>query len=209
MQDRTKLYILAGAFSILLYLTGVFSGLFIEKSMTDYTERKVKSLQRRIENLQLEYAYLSIIGRDLSCGSLANLVNENTKKVWELGRELERGREFEDLRRDYALLSIKAWILNKYLEKRCNGNISVILYFYSVPCEECIQQGYILDRIREKFNNSVLIFVLNVDLDEPIVNTLKTTYSIRETPSIVINEETYSGLIQEENLTEIIRNSLR
>jgi len=123
-----------------------------------------------------------------------------------LGKELnENNPKFNELKRNYALLSIKAWILNNYVKERCKGNATVILYFYSVPCDECIQQGRILDKLREeKFNEKMLIFVLNADLDEPIVNTLKTAYSIKKTPSLVIGEKTYSGLIDEENLTGII-----
>ncbi|MEM2918781.1 MAG: hypothetical protein QXY62_04715 [Candidatus Altiarchaeota archaeon] len=219
-----KVYIVAAVLSIFFYLIGLFSGLFIERSIFSYTEDKIgilqkeirqsdeiySSLNRRLLSLQLEHAYLSIIGKDLQCSSLSTLVQDTTKKVWELGKELnEKNPKFDELRRDYALLSIRAWILNNYVKEKCRNNVTIILYFYSVPCEDCIKQGEILDKLREeKFKDKILIFVLNSDLDEPIVNTLKTAYSIKKTPSLVIGEKTYSNLISEENLTKIISGEL-
>ncbi len=178
--------------------------------MTEFTEARVKTLQRELENLQLEYAYLSIMGKDLPCGSLSSLVHETNQKVWDLGKELnENDPKFEEVRRDYALLSTKAWILNNYVKEKCRDDFVVVLYFYSVPCKECTEQGKILDEIRdEKFKEQMLIFVLNADLDEAIVNTLKTAYSIEKTPSLVIGEKTYFGLMSEEKLTEIISQEL-
>lgn len=209
MQQK-RIYLIAALLSLLFYIVGVMSGLFIEKSMTDYTEEKVKSLQRSMENLQLEYAYLSIIGKDLSCDSLSLIVSENTKKVRGLGKELETDREdFEDLRRDYALLSTKAWILTRYMKDKCVDDMVVVLYFYSVPCQECIEQGHILDELRERyFQNKLFIFVLNANLDEPIVNVLKSTHHISSTPALVIENKTYNGLIAEERLRGIISEAL-
>ncbi len=210
-MERGKIYLIAAIFSLLFYFFGIISGLFIERSMTDLMEEKVKSLQRELENLQLEYAYLSIIGKDMPCDSLSSLVHETNQKVRNLGGRLnEKEPKFEELRRDYALLSIKAWILNNYVKEKCKDDFVVVLYFYSVPCNDCIKQGKILDELRDKkFNERLLVFVLNADLNEPIVNTLKTVYQIRKTPSLVIGEETYSGLVNEENLTEILSKRLR
>jgi len=208
MKQR-NIYLAAAFFSLLLYLLGVFSGLFIEKSMADYTKEQVYSLQRRLENLQLEYAYLSIIGEELSCEQLTSLVGASTQEVWELGKELDdKDPKFEELKRDYALLSTKAWILNSYVKKHCDADVVVLLYFYSVPCEDCIQQGYILDELRSEYKNRLLVFVLNSDLDEPIVKTLKVAYRVEQTPAIVVDEKTYSGLTEKTKLKEVIDQKL-
>lgn len=209
-MKRKKLYLIAGIFSLFFYFLGIMSGLFVEQSLTQFTESEVNRLQRRMQNLQLEYAYLSIVGKDLSCSSLASLTRETTRKVRELGKKLEEENpDSKDLRREYAFLSTKAWILNSHLKEKCKGKV-VVLYFYSVPCQNCIKQGNILDKVREeKFKQELSVFVLNSDLDEPIVNTLKTAYSIKKTPSLVIGDQTYSGLVKEENLTEIISKELK
>ena len=104
MQEK-RIYLIAAFLSFLFYTIGIMSGLFIEKSMTDYTKSEVKSLQRRIENLQLEYAFLSIIGEDLSCDSLSPLVSETTTKVRDLGKELEAEKEGFVVDREFTVES--------------------------------------------------------------------------------------------------------
>jgi len=220
---------MAAVFSILFYMIGVLSGLFIEKSSATYTEEKVstlqneekaralqneqrvQSLQRQQENLQLEYAYLSMVGQNLSCDSLSILVSETTDKVRLLGKELENKTEAtEDIRSEYALLSTKAWILNSYVRDRCRKDFVVLLYLYSVPCDDCIAQGHIIDTVRERyFQDKLVVFVLNSDVDEPIVSTLKKVNKISKTPAIVIGDKTFEGLITEEKLKEIVDKELR
>ena len=205
-MKQSKIYLAAAALSILFYLMGLFSGLLIERSSMDYTEEKAKSLQRRMENLQLEYAYLSIAGQNLSCDSLSVLVSETTEKVRVLGKKLEtKSGDNEDTLREYVFLSTKAWLFNNYIKERCSRDTVVILYFYSVPCDECIEQGHILDKVREKYpQDKFIVFVVNADIDEPIVNTLKKVNNISKTPAIVIGDKTYEGLVSEERLGEII-----
>jgi len=90
------------------------------------------------------------------------------------------------------------------LKEKCYLNDHVILYFYSVPCEKCIKQGNILDQLRENKVKNMKVFVLDVNVDEPIVQTLKKTYNITATPAIIINEKKYEGLIQQEELEKLI-----
>ena len=114
-----------------------------------------------------------------------------------------------ELEKDYSLLSVRAWILNSYVTEKCVEDKVVILYFYSVPCSDCIKQGNILDDLREKkFKDRLRVFVLNYDSDEEIVKVLKKTYNITETPSIVIGNSTYVGLMERDKLSDIILKSL-
>jgi len=210
--DVKKAYIVAAIMSILLYSLGILTGFFVQKSTVDYTEERIDSLQRRVENLQLEYVYLNTLGERLSCDSTSILVDDATKEVWSIGRELvsldrssQKTKKFESLKRDYSLLSVRAWILNTYLNDKCKKNTAIVLYFYSVPCDECIEQGHILDALRENyFKENLTIFVLDSNIDEAIVQTLKKTYNINKTPAIVIGNSTYLGLIEKDRLQETI-----
>jgi thiol-disulfide isomerase/thioredoxin len=207
---QKQVYLAAAGLSLLFYLIGVLSGLFIEKSSISYTEEQTSSLQRQMENMQLEYAYLSIIGQNISCDSLSLLVSETTSKARTLGQQLEKkGQDDEENRREYAFLSTKAWILNSYMKEKCRNDVVVLLYFYSVPCDECIEQGHILDDLGARyFKDKLIVFVLNSDIDEPIVSTLKKTNKVSKTPAIVIGDQTYEGLVSEDRLKDIISGEL-
>lgn len=226
---QQRAYMVAAGLSILFFLMGMLSGLLMERSSVSHTEQRLndiraaeqlkaaaeeeraKSLLRQMENMQLEYAYLSIIGQNISCDALSLLVSETTSKARALGQQLEnKSADDEDARREYAFLSTKAWILNSYLKEKCRKDAIVLLYFYSVPCDECIEQGHILDDLgANHFKDNLIVFVLNSDIDEPIVNTLKKANNISRTPAIVIGGRTYEGFVSGEDLKKIIGAELK
>ncbi len=217
-MKQSRIYLIAALLSLVFYLIGVMSGLFIQKSMTEYTEEQVKLLQRRVENVQLEYAYLNTMGSELNCDFLSLLLDDTTREVWNIRNDLVKledkqentvSERYQNLKRDYALLSTRAWILNSYVKNRCTEDVVVILYFYSVPCPNCVKQGNILDEVREEFQNKMRIFVLDTNLDEPIVQTLRKTYNTTITPSLIIENSTYSGLIEKDKLRTIISEKLK
>jgi len=209
-------YIVAGVMSLIIYLSGIFTGFYIQKSTIEYTEQRIQLLQRRLENVQLEYMYLSTMGKDVSCNLLSVLVDETNKELWDIGKQLvslentkEDSERISELTSEYSLLSVRAWILNSYTTERCEENKVVILYFYSVPCSECIQQGRILDELREKtFKDKMRVFVLNTNSNEAIVQDLVKTYDIVKTPSLVVGNSTYIGLVDKDELKNIITTSL-
>jgi thiol-disulfide isomerase/thioredoxin len=202
--------------SLVIYLSGIFTGFYIQKSTIEYTEKRIFSLQKRLENIQLEYMYLSTMGKDVSCNLLSVLVDETNVELWEIGKQLvylENSREdperISELTSEYSLLSVRAWILNSYVNQRCEDEKVVILYFYSVPCQECARQGEVLDQLRDElFKDEMRVFVLNINLEESIVQDLVKTYNISKTPSLVIGNSTYEGLVERDILKTIIESSL-
>lgn len=202
--------------SLIIYLSGIFTGFYIQKSTIEYTEQRIQLLQRGLENVQLEYMYLSTMGKDVSCNLLSVLVDETNKELWDIGKQLvslentkEDSERISELTSEYSLLSVRAWILNSYTTERCEENKVVILYFYSVPCPECIQQGRILDELREKtFKDKMRVFVLNTNSNEAIVQDLVKTYDIVKTPSLVVGNSTYIGFVDKDELKNIITTSL-
>lgn len=214
-RDLKKAYIFAAIMSIVLYSVGIFTGLYIQKSTISITEKRIETLQRRVESAQLEYVYISTLGDRINCDAISTLVDDTTKDVRNIGRELTNlenkekiGDKFDTLKRDYAILSTRGWILNSYIEGRCNKNIVPLLYFYSIPCQECEQQGHILDLLGNEFKDKLLVFVLDVNVEEPIVNTLEKSYNVKATPSIVIGNTTYQGLQTEDLLKGVILKQL-
>lgn len=212
-----KAYVFAAVLSIVLYSIGVFTGIFIQKSTETAIIKRIESLERSIENTQLEYFYINSLGDKLSCDSFSLLVDETTKNVWNIGQELvdiekqEENRErIIDLKKEYSLLSIRAWILNNYLKEKCDVDNIIILYFYSIPCSDCIKQGFVLDDLRESvFKDKMKVFVLDIDVDEPMIQVLKKSYNVTETPSIVIGDNVYSGLVEKDKLTSLLQKSIK
>ena len=202
-----KAYIFAAILSLVLYSIGIITGIFIQKQSQNSIDIKLEQIQRSIENTQLEYLYINSLGDKINCDSLKILVDETTKNVWYIGDELVKlesnnmNEKFIQLKKEYSLLSIRAWILNNYFKNKCKSDDKIILYFYSIPCNECILQGKILDDLREnELKNKIKVFVLDINVDEPMVDLVKKTYHVNTTPSIVIENKTFSGLIEKKQI---------
>ncbi|MBS3052112.1 MAG: hypothetical protein J4428_01935 [Candidatus Aenigmarchaeota archaeon] len=213
-----KAYIFAAVLSLVLYLAGIFTGFVVQNSTLKYTEKKVASLQRRVENLQLEYIYLSTSNDKFNCKFLSALLDDTSKDMWLIRDELvklesnpknENSYNYQELKREYSLVSTRAWILNSVTKEKCDESVVVVLYFYSVPCERCLEQGNILDELKSTvFDSKLRVFVLDIGVDEPIVKTLKSTYLITETPSLVVGNQTLQGFVNKDMLRDLIYSKL-
>ncbi|HDN83033.1 MAG TPA: hypothetical protein ENG50_01570 [Candidatus Altiarchaeales archaeon] len=189
--------------SLFFYFTGIVSGILIFKYLTEESEKKIKERQ-------VEYSYISMIWNSLDCNALERLKVETVRDVRNIGKEivnLEREGKVNDDRyknlvNEYTTLSIKAWILSKTLKQRCGKNLKTILYFYSVPCKKCELQGYEIEKFMEEYNDSIDVFVINVNVTDPLVKMLKSIYKIEKTPTIVIENKSYD-FITYENLSKL------
>ncbi|MCX8179093.1 MAG: hypothetical protein N3D75_04685 [Candidatus Aenigmarchaeota archaeon] len=206
-----KAYVFAAILSLVLYSIGIITGIYIQKQSQNSVEVRLEQIQRSIENTQLEYLYISSLGDKISCDSLKILVDETTKNVWKIGDELVKlenenmNQKFVELKKEYSLLSIRAWILNNYFKGKCNSDDKIILYFYSIPCDQCILQGKILDDLREnELKDRLKIFVLDINVDEPMVDLVKKTYNISSTPSIIAENKTFYGFVEKNKLLSSI-----
>jgi len=202
--------------SLILYLSGIYTGFYIQQSTIQYTEERIQNLERRLENVQLEYMYLSTMGKDVTCNFLSVLVDQANREVWDIGKQLVSlenikadSEKVSELTSEYSLLSIRAWILNTFVTEKCDEDKVVILYFYSVPCTDCIQQGNVLDDLRDNyFVDKLRIFVLNTNSKESISQDLIKTYGIEKTPSLVISNTTYMGFVGRGKLIDVINATL-
>ena len=212
MKTSKSVYAIAIVISIVFYLSGLFTGVFFQKSTLQITEEKLNEVQRRLENVQLEYTYLNVMGNTLGCNFLGVLEQQTSNYLYLIRKELadfenknDKTQDFLDLKKDYTLASARAWLLNSYIGQQCGRNDVVILYLYSVPCDLCVEQGKIIDDIRAELSNTSLnVFVLDVNIGEPIVNVIKDAYNVSTTPYLVIGNSTYRGLVEKQELIKII-----
>ncbi len=103
--------------------------------------------------------------------------------------------EIDTLKKQYTLLEIRDFLLNKRTAERCNQTFTSIFYFYGTKdsCTDCVKQGYILDAIKQKFPD-VRIYAFDYNLDLDSVRALKASFGVVEPlPALVINGVTYQG----------------
>ncbi len=168
-RRRTGIIVFAVILSIVLYLAGVFSGLYANKIFTEETKNNIFLFREEtkqdldlIENylsfidddlksLQLEQTFIESLTEKEKCEFSRISINELIKQFkfyWDrLPSRLEEyeknneklPEEYLLLKEQYAHLSIRTWILAKNLQSKCNIDLIHGLYFYSADCKDCVK----------------------------------------------------------------------
>jgi len=161
-------------------------------------------------NAELQYALLS----ENPC--LALNFKPLNNELFELGNKLtymeeqqgKKNQQVLSLKKYYSILEARHWLFIKKASQECNTNATPILYFYSnePDCKNCETQGFVFSYVK-KVMPDILVYSFDVNLDSSAIYTLKINYNVTTTPSFVINEKTYSGYKDSEELIAILSNN--
>ena len=211
--------------SIVLYFAGVFSGLYANKLVKESTSKDIFDfkketskdlellktyidfLDNNLKDMQLEQTFIETLNKDQMCNfskisfnelftQLSYYWSKLPYRIEEYERYNKLSQDYNLLKKEYAHVSIRTWILarNQYLE--CNTNLVHGLYFYSADCEECVKQGEQLDVLGNKIKQQgkeMIMFPIDFYMKEPIVENLKKYYGITSVPAIIINDNVMQG----------------
>lgn len=209
-------YILAGFITLLIFSLGLTLGMIVDGMRLSDSEQSNKAQEINYQSLQLQFAYLSSLADgNASCPTLKVALD---KSVSELGESLGSFEDFKEgtrinqadyelLGRKYLLDNIKYWFFAEKSRDLCHLNLVTVLYFYSSKdCKVCPDQGVLLTYFKKIFDERLLVFPMNVDLEgnEALVKILRTRYNITSYPSIVIQEKTYPGVVDKQELSKLI-----
>ena len=209
-------YILAGFITLLIFSLGLSLGMIVDNMRLSTSEQTNKAQETNYQSLQLQFLYLSTLpNASDSCPTLKVALD---KSVAELGESLDRFEEFKKetrlnkdeydlIGRKYLLDNIKYWFFAEKTKDLCDLNLVSVLYFYSSDkCTVCPDQGVLLTYFKKIFDERLLVFPINVDMEknEPFINILRTRYNITTYPSIVVKEKTYEGVVQKQDLSQLI-----
>jgi len=214
MKLITKVYLIAALLSLILFLSGIWLGFFLSKTTLLPIEKEISSLENQLETIREEYFLLGIKGKE-GCMLLRTLSQDLAQKLNNISSQFkileergEHGQLFEDLKKEYVLLSLKAWILNSNIREYCNQSIVASLYFYSFPCNECGAQEIILEKLKNKYYGDFLVYGIDCSVDSPVVEALKKSYGVKKVPSLLIGGELIEGYRNFTYLDKLIANNL-
>lgn len=212
-------YLLALIFSILILSLGFTLGIIIDSARVSWAERAAAAQETEYQSLQLQYAIISSLQADpTKCAVLHTALQ---KSIEELGESLERIEEYRQnsrinddwyslWQRRYILDNLKYWYLADKTREDCKIDIVTLLYFFSTKdCDICPNQGVILTYFKKKYDEKLLVFPIDIDLEkeEPVVGLIRARFNITEYPTIVIADVTHSGVIPKDDLGKLICNS--
>jgi len=214
LKNLKIVYAVAGVLSLTLFVGGFVTGYYLQTTTLNLVEGDISSIRSDLGKIQDEYILFSLGGNE-SCKVLPGLSNDIASRLRSVADELVRlensgqtGKTFSDLKKDYASLSVRDWILKSNIKDNCQEDIVPILYYYSIPCPDCIEQGNILENLTDTYKHKIVVFVLDSGLDIPLVQTLVKSHNITKTPAIVIGSDIYQGIIERDELNKIICKNL-
>ncbi len=217
-MDKNR-YILAGILTILIFSLGLLLGIILDLSRARWAENVLTSQEINFNSISLQYQLIDLFSKNNksidSCKAIQPLL---TDAVINLNKALAKFMDYKEnaridpdkediIERQYLLANIRYWLLIKRYKEECNNSdVVTILYFFSNDCRDCPDQGVILTYYKKLYENKLLVFPINVDLekDEPLITSLRMYYNISSYPTIVIGDKAYRGVVDKEALGFLI-----
>lgn len=215
----TDKYIASGIITLLIFSLGLTLGFILEDHRYNLIEEINREQEVNYLSLQLQYLYLNTFINYNNCPILSTTLKETIEDLsnslsevvaYEEEKEIADEKKTITLRR-YTLDNLRYWLLARESKIKCNLNIVPILYFYATECPSCPNQGTILSYFKNVFGEQVLVFPINLDLraHEPMVEITMSQFKISKYPTLVIDNKKYEGVVQKEQLQQIICSSLK
>ncbi len=213
-QISKKKFLIAFVLTSLIFLIGLLVGYTLTIGRTSYLEDIAYKQKLDYESLQLQSLYLDLSASSTSCSIFNQILETSLNDVAsaqakaELYMQESGEKNYVELKRNYLLAQIRYWLLDKKIKENCKPEHVSLLYFYSsVDCTNCGAQATILDYLKEKLKDRLLVFSLDSDFGaEPMVEIIKQTYNITKIPTIVLGDTVYDKLVSKNKLIEDICN---
>ncbi|MEM2131062.1 MAG: hypothetical protein QXR96_00930 [Candidatus Woesearchaeota archaeon] len=194
------------AITTLIFISGILIGNFFTNKKIDKIIMFENNIKNNFEATEIQYLLLT----QEPCNTDTILI---TKELEEIGSKITYmenmlgfdNNEVMDLKNSYSLIQLKHYLLLKKIDKECNEKFNFILYFYSNKgdCPKCEQQGFILDYIKKKYNNT-MIYAFDINNDNNALKTIKNKYKIEKTPGLIINENVFQKFLETEEIEDLL-----
>lgn len=208
--------IFAAVITAIIFLLGLALGIIVDLERLSALQEDNTAQELNYNSLQLQYLYLGNLGEEENVCPVLQVALENS--ITELSASLEAferysentllsDNRYETLQRKYLQDNLRYWIFSQQLQERCESDVVNILYFFSEEnCAICQNQGTILTYYKQKLDDELLVFPINIDLSEgeQFLNILTTGYNVTQLPTIIVNDEKYEGVQSRQQLAEII-----
>jgi hypothetical protein len=203
---------------VLLITMGLFfTAIYLSNYFGDQKINQLKSIQDKISidilSSETQFSLLS----ELSCKNISDSVY--SPELGELGSKLEWSQqnlgdtaEVTYLKKYYALLQIKDYLLTKQISARCGVKSAFILYFYTTAanCSLCQEESNVLSTLRAEYPE-LRVYSFDYSTDLSAVTSMLQIYKIKDTalPALVIDDEVLTGFQDMQALETKVKNSFK
>lgn len=216
-----------GIFLIGLLITSIlFLSIFFLNSLGDDKREqavieKMNNVVREYEDMQTLMFMSEFFGQESTCVALENMLITMNKGLWDLGIKIDLYRQVtENFMQDPFYIEQKVefnrkevlyFAMLKKMKDMCKINQTIVSFFYKKKenCPDCDAQSFVLSDVKRdlekiKKDNELAIFSFDADMDLPAINLLLKVNNISSYPSIVVGNQTYSGLYDKKRLVKVL-----
>lgn len=214
-EISTKLYLIAGAITVGIFLLGMLLGVVIEGERVGYIDQQSRDQKLDFGSLQVQFEYITQLNQEKNCPALLSATQDYFNKLaitearltdYQKDSTFNRD-EFLTLKREYTQAEIRYWLLINKIKDTCAMDTATALYFYSddTQCADCGNQAFVLDYLKDIFKEKLLVFAIDSQLqDEALVNIMKSAFNVTRYPTVVIGDKAFSGLVDRDVLLSAI-----
>ncbi|MFH1587436.1 MAG: hypothetical protein ABID38_06265 [Candidatus Diapherotrites archaeon] len=205
-------YIKALILTLFIVILGIFLIMQLDNMRLNSLDDKVDEIILDMDSTRLFLLYNQVEGDEGNyCDLLEMRIESQAAKAYNLVKELEAGEKasfltsYDLLKRKYFYANLELYLYMQDFEKQCKEKkINAILFFYKdqVLCNQCLLQGTILDKVRDKCPNT-RIFAFPGDLEIDLIDLMMDKHKVTSIPSIVVNGKTRGFSTEEEIEDEI------
>jgi hypothetical protein len=203
---------------VLLITMGLFfTAIYLSNYLGAQKINELKSIQDNISidilSSETQFSLLS----ELSCKNISDSVY--SPELGELGNKLEWSEQnlgatdqVSYLKKYYALLQIKDYLLSKQISARCGVKSAFILYFYTTAanCSLCQEESDVLSTLRTEYPE-LRVYSFDYSTDLSAVTSMLQIYKIKDTalPALVVDDEVLTGFQSVNDLETKIKDSFK
>ena len=185
-------------------MVGIGIGSMFEGLRLSHSEQIILNEKVSLQSLQLQQKYIDsgLADCDVLNKILENNINELNKKMADVityeKKALFNQEAFKLQLQDYFLTEIQYLLLAEEIDQQCGQDSVKMVFFYDENRFDT--QGDILDYLRKLFGERVLVFSLDSNAEEPMIQILLSSYNITQFPSVVVEEKVFQGHTDVETL---------
>jgi hypothetical protein len=203
MDEKTKILGRSLLLTILIFAAGILLNHTFDAFRISIIEDVMTTHEINTEAYRVERFFTETFGEE-QCDMMVARISDLKKEVRKVGEDLGsysrfsffRRKDYDYLKRKYFLLELRFLALIQKINKECDKPYLPIIFFYEIDQDESERQGFILQDLSEDYDQHLIVLTLDKDYkDEPLVKILAENYNVTQAPTIIIDEQTISGLV--------------
>ncbi len=216
MVINKRIFVIAGIITILLFISIYSLNFYMNTQREQVVVDRMEQILDEYQEIQALSLMSDAFGKEMTCLSLESTLSHLDKTLWDTGLKIDKYREvteqfitdpfYLNQKRKFNRNEVIYLSMLENMKEACNINQSVLLYFYrkKEECADCDAQAFVLTDLNKEIDDEIAIFSFDTDLELPSINALAIFYNITSYPCTVVEDHTYCGLHNKNDIEDIL-----